>query len=203
MKIVLDNKRIEFEVLPVEIENRNQENIFKDNKKTLIYRLDKAMSNPKDRLNKIAKAQKDKYYDYHQMELGKFLLNLKEMGNEDYNLYLNKYGDRKFCNYKIDNFLNDKGIYCYIVENKIVYIGRSKKTFNERFNEYGKITPYNCLIDGQSTNCNINSRVNIIDSFNVGFYLMNNSSIDEIESFEKEIICQLKTTHDLWNIQKN
>ena len=201
MKVKVEE--IEFEVLSVKIVNRNQENIFKDNKKSLIYRLDKAIAKSNDRLNKIAQQQKDKYLNYHQMELGKFLLNLKELGDEDYKLYLNKYGDRKYCNYRIDNFLNDKGIYCYILDNKIVYVGRSKKTFIERFKEYGKITPYNCLIDGQATNCNINSKINDIKSFNVGFYLMNDSSDKEIEVLEKKIIHNLKTTNELWNVQKN
>jgi hypothetical protein len=76
-------------------------------------------------------------------------------------------------------------------------------TFNERFRDYGKITPYKCLNDGQSTNCKINSKVNDIEKLKVGFYLMDNFSDKEIEVLEKEIINTLKETHNLWNHQLN
>lgn len=137
------------------------------------------------------------------MSLGYFLITLKNESNPDYNHFLNKYGDGKFCEYSITKFQKDKGIYCYIVDEQIVYIGRSKKTFSERFKDYGKITPYNCLIDGQATNCNINSKVNQLNILKVGFYLMNDSSDKEIEQFEKKIINSLKKTHKLWNVQQN
>lgn len=201
--IHVNNQPIRFEVISVDVVGRNQENMFQGNKKTLGDRLDKSISQSKDRLNKIAQHQKDKYGVSLHKELGEFLVELKDQGNEDYKLYLNKYGDKKFCNFHINKHQKGKGIYCYIVEDKIVYIGRSKKTFNERFKGYGKITPYKCLIDGQSTNCNINSRVNDIEHIKVGFYLMNNFSDTEIEVLEKEIINTLKKTHNLWNVQVN
>ena len=203
MKIKINDETISFEVIEIEIKNRNQENIFLGNKKTLEYKLQKAINKPKDRLHKIAKNQKMKYKDYLDVELGKFLMHLKEINNPDFRLYLNKYGDSKYCNYTISKFKNDKGIYCYIVDDQIVYVGRSKKTFAERFKDYGKITPYNCLIDGQVTNCNINSKVNNLEKLKAGFYIMNDSSDKEIESLEKRVINSLKGNGGLWNVQKN
>lgn len=201
--IHINNQPINFKVTPVGIDNRNQENIFKGNKKTLRYRLDKLLSKSKGRLREITQQQKDKYSEYLNLSLGEFLLKLKETNNDDYRLYLNKYGDKKFCNYHINEFGNSKGIYCYIVDDEIVYVGRSKMTFNKRFRDYGKITPYKCLNDGQSTNCKINSMVNNIEHFKVGFYLMDSFSDKEIEVLEKEIINTLKVTHNLWNHQLN
>jgi len=201
--IHINNQPINFKVTTVGIDNRDQENIFKDNKKTLGYRLDKLLSKSKGRLREITQQQKDKYSEYLNLSLGEFLLGLKETNNDDYRLYLNKYGDKKFCNYHINEFGNSKGIYCYIVNDEIVYVGRSKMTFNERFRDYGKITPYKCLNDGQSTNCKINSKVNDIEKLKVGFYLMDNFSDKEIEVLEKEIINTLKETHNLWNHQLN
>jgi hypothetical protein len=204
MKIKVDNRTIEFQTLKVQILNKNQENIFEGNtRRSLDYRLEKALINKKDGLHYRAKELKEKYYSELNMSLGSFLIKLKNESNLDYKLFLNKYGDGKFCEYSITNFQNDKGIYCYILENQITYIGRSKKTFNERFNDYGKITPYNCLIDGQSTNCNINSKVNELETLTVGFYLMNESSDKEIEQFEKKLIHSLKKTNKLWNVQQN
>lgn len=204
MKISVDNETIEFKTLSVDIRNKNQENIFKDNiKRSLGYKLEKAAKNKKDRLHRKADELKHKYKSDLNECLGSFLTKLKSESNPDYKLFLNKYGDSKYCEYSITKFQNDKGIYCYIVDNKIIYIGRSKKTFGERFKDYGKITPYNCLVDGQATNCNINSKVNELKSLVVGFYLMNDSTDKEIERFEKKIINSLKKNHELWNVQQN
>jgi hypothetical protein len=59
------------------------------------------------------------------------------------------------------------------------------------------------LIDGQATNCNINSRVNELENLTVGFYIMNDSNNNEIELFEKKLINILKHSNKLWNVQQN
>ncbi|RZJ53277.1 MAG: hypothetical protein EOO44_09065 [Flavobacterium sp.] len=123
-------------------------------------------------------------------------------GNKDYRSYLNKYGDSKFCNYKIDSHLKDKGIYCYIVDEQIMYIGRCRKNFNLRINcDYGNITAYNSLIGGQATNCHINSIINEVSkekTVSVGIFSMIDKSNEEIVDTEKLI---LKTYSFPWNIQ--
>jgi hypothetical protein len=200
MELLIENTTIKFEIIPVTIIQRDLENIFLDNKKTLRYSLEKAITDKKNRLNKIASEHLTKYSTMLDLNLGEFLFRLKSESNSDYKLYLNKYGDRRYCIYKIDLFLNDKGIYCYVVDNKIKYLGRSRKTFKERFNEYGKITAYNCLIDGQATNCHINSIINSIDNVFVGIYKMTNKSDEEIKEMEKRI---LKHKTFEWNIQKS
>ena len=200
MELLIENTTIKFEIIPVTIIQRDLENIFLDNKKTLRYSLEKAIADKKNRLNKIASEHLTKYSTMLDLNLGEFLFRLKSESNSDYKVYLNKYGDRRYCIYKIDQFLNDKGIYCYVVDNKIKYLGRSRKTFKERFNEYGKITAYNCLIDGQATNCHINSIINSIDNVFVGIYKMTNKSDEEIKEMEKRI---LKHKTFEWNIQKS
>ncbi len=200
MELVVGQMKLNFEVTKVNFQERNIENVFKFNKKTLGYSLYKAKEDKNNRLHKYAEEHLINYSEFIDMKLGRFLFCLKERGCEDYKLYLNKYGDSKFCIYSIDEFQNDKGIYCYIVNNEIKYIGRSKKTFKERFREYGKITPYNCLIDGQSTNCRINSKINKLDSVEVGIYKMTNSSNEEIMAMEKSILQH----HSFeWNIQQS
>lgn len=199
MKIKLKNNLVEFEVISLNVFERNIENIFNANKKSLKYVLDKAAKNKKNRLNKIAVSHLSKYSDKLNLNLGEFLYQLKKDNNPDYKFYLNKYGDEKYCYFRIDKFLNDKGIYCYIVDNEIKYVGRCKKTFKERFNEYGKITPYNCLIDGQATNCNINSKINNLDSVMVGIFSMTNNSDEDIIKMEKNILLENRFE---WNIQK-
>lgn len=196
-----------FEEFELIITNRNQENIFRKNlKRDLNYVLNKALIQPKKKLNRFANIHLEKYADYLNLPLGEFLFDLKINNNNDYKLYLNKFGDKHYCDFKLDsNLLQSKGIYCFIVNERIIYIGRSKKTFEERINEYGKITPYNCLIDGQNTNCKINSKINDLQNVNIGLYQMNNCSNNEIEKIEKKIIKYLKINlgYELWNTQVN
>ncbi|WP_179008578.1 hypothetical protein [Winogradskyella forsetii] len=203
MKIKLNNQIIEFDKIELNIQERNIDNIFKNNKKTLRYKLDKAINNPKNCYHRIAVKQKEKYAEYLNMNFGEFLLKLKENGNDDYILYLNKYGDKKYCFFKIEKHLSEKGIYCFIVDDEILYVGRSKKTFKERINEYGKITAYNCLKDGQATNCNIISKINDYNQVFIGFYLMSKASNEQIIELEKLIIRNQLENTELWNIQRN
>ncbi len=200
MELIIENTVIKFELIPVRIIQRDLENIFLNNKQTLKYSLEKAKEDKKNRLHKISSGHLIKYSSLLNLKLGEFLLKLKSENNSDYKLYLNKYGDAKFCIYEIDQFHTDKGIYCYIIDNKIKYIGRSRKTFKDRFNEYGKITAYNCLIDGQATNCHINSIINSLDNVLVGIYKMTNKSDEEIKEMEKMILRQKSFE---WNIQKS
>ena len=199
-------KNYEFVEFDLIVSNRNQNNIFKNNLKSLGYRLEKASLNKKDRLHKLSKIHIEKYKLQLSLPLGEFILNLKSNGNPDYKLYLNKYGDKNYCEFSISDYESDKGLYCYVINDKITYIGRSKKTFKERFYEYGKITPYNCLIDGQATNCKINSLINdLSDSkIKIGIYIMNEASDKEISLLEKEIIKELiNQGYSLWNKQVN
>lgn len=197
--IDLNGNLIEFEVFKLNIIENNIENVFFGNSKKLRYYLEKASNNKKSRLNKLAEIHKERYKEYLDRSLGEFILALKNKGVHDYKLYLNKYGDEKYCFFKLDVFQNEKGIYCYIVEDTLKYIGRSRKNFKERINEYGKITSYNCLVDGQATNCNINSKINSIKEVYIGIHTMTNKCDIEIENLERTILQNINLE---WNIKK-
>jgi len=133
------------------------------------------------------------------MPLGVFLKTLKESNDNNYLYFLNKYGDSKFCEFKIETNLNDKGIYCFIENNKIKYVGRCTDNFKKRINQgYGKIHPKNCFIDGQATNCHLNSLINSSDNVKFGIYVMSDKTTDEIKELEKLILNYNKFD---WNIQ--
>lgn len=71
----------------------------------------------------------------------------------------NKYGNLDFCSFKIDYPNNVSGVYIWIVDREIIYIGETDD-FAKRFNQgYGNITPYNCNKTGQTTNCKMNNVV--------------------------------------------
>ena len=113
--------------------------------------------------------------------------------------FLNKYGDNEFCEFKITESLSERGIYVYVIDNKIKYVGRCTDNFNKRINQgYGKIHPKNCFIDGQATNCHLNSLINSVENVTLGIYAMNDKSFEEIKEMEKTILKSYK--YD-WNIQ--
>ena len=139
----------------------------------------------------------EKYFDYN---LSDFLLELKEKNNSDYKLFLNAYGDLKYCRFKIlgNDLINSKGIYMYKVNNKIVYIGRCLDNFERRINNgYANISPKNCYLDGQSTNCRINNLINK-NRYNIKLYI---SKLDNDEIIKKLELKLIKEYKPEWNIQ--
>lgn len=113
------------------------------------------------------------------------------------------YGKGSFCKFKIDKYLKEKGLYCFAIDDKIVYIGRCVNTFAQRINAgYGNISPRNCFKGGQPTNCRINSRIcNYKSKIRFGVYIMTDQSTDDINQLERVILGQCG--EDLcWNIQK-
>lgn len=72
---------------------------------------------------------------------------------------LNKYGKGPFCKFQISNNKNKTGVYILKVNNGVKYVGECEK-LSSRYNMgYGQISPRNCFVGGQSTNCKINSYI--------------------------------------------
>ena len=119
------------------------------------------------------------------------------------NKKLNDFGKGPFCKFSIDEHLNEIGLYCFVVDDELKYIGQTVCPFKKRINDgYGTIYPYNCYADGQRTNCHINSLVNeaLLDGkeIRVGFYPMN----DEMDALESELIEANNLTRSGWNLKK-
>ena len=194
MKLTINDRKLEFEIIPLTFINNNIENVFYDKKnKTLRQTFEH------HKYSRLQTLLTNKYRNQLDHKLGDFLKSLKESNDNNYLCFLNKYGDNKFCEFKIVDNLNDKGIYCYIKDDKIKYIGRCTDNFKKRINQgYGKIYPKNCFIDGQATNCHLNSLINSVCNIKFGVYLMTDKSTDEIKELEKLIL----TYHRFeWNIQ--
>lgn len=142
-----------------------------------------------------------KYKKYMNMELGNFLSMLKENNILFYKEFLNSYGDQLYCKFKMENNIFDKckGLYMYKNEGQIKYIGRVKDnyTFYQRINVgYANISLKNCYIDGQVTNCHINSLINKAGE-KIEFYVMPLKNDEMICSLERELI---KKYQPEWNI---
>jgi len=72
---------------------------------------------------------------------------------------LNKYGKGPFCKFQIPNGINKAGVYILKINDEVKYVGECEN-LSSRYNMgYGQISPRNCFVGGQSTNCKINSYI--------------------------------------------
>ena len=75
------------------------------------------------------------------------------------NLPLNNYGKGLFCKFKVPNDYNFCGVYVIFVDGSPKYLGECQN-LSDRFNMgYGNISPRNCFVGGQETNCRINNLI--------------------------------------------
>jgi hypothetical protein len=155
----------------------------------------------KDKYIKLKDECYQEYKEYMDMKLGLFLIRLKQDNNLFYKKFLNPYGDQHFCKFKMEqtSLAKCKGIYMYKCNEQIKYIGRVKGNFNfyQRINAgYANISPKNCYIDGQATNCHINAIINKVQN-QVAFYVMPLEDDEEICLLERKLI---KENQPEWNI---
>ncbi|HTQ12495.1 MAG TPA: GIY-YIG nuclease family protein [Rhizomicrobium sp.] len=74
-------------------------------------------------------------------------------------VHLNRYGTGPFCKFKIPSNYRIPGVYALTVDNALRYIGECAN-FSARFNMgYGNISPKNCYMGGQQTNCRLNNLI--------------------------------------------
>ena len=74
-------------------------------------------------------------------------------------LPLNKYGKGPFCKFRIPNGIEESGVYAITVNGVVKYIGECV-SLSSRYNMgYGNISPRNCFIGGQETNCRLNNLI--------------------------------------------
>ena len=73
---------------------------------------------------------------------------------------LNPYGHLQFCKLNLVDLPTTSGVYAIYNDGELVYIGRAKN-FAERWSRanYGNISPKNCYVGGQSTNCKMNNYI--------------------------------------------
>ena len=73
---------------------------------------------------------------------------------------LNPHGTGPFCRLKVKGLPAGPGVYALIVDGEVVYVGRAQN-LSERWGPrgYARISPRNCYVGGQSTNCKINGSI--------------------------------------------
>jgi hypothetical protein len=195
MELILDDKKLEFKKIEIIISDELFDNVFtKKNNKTVMETI-----NTK-RYKCLKNIILNNYSKYMNCELGEFLKLLKEKKDNTYLKFLNPYGDKTYSKFWINdtNVLDKKGLYLFCIDNNIKYIGRCNDTFKKRLNTgYGNISPKNCFLDGQSTNCRINNLITKNKS-NLQLYVLCKNNNCEINLLEKSLINEYNPE---WNIQ--
>ena len=115
-------------------------------------------------------------------------------------LPLHKLGYGEFCKFKLDKADAVSGVYAWIVneDSKPIYIGEANN-LKRRFDMgYGIISPRNCFVGGQITNCKMNKVV--LEYYKQGktidiyFYRTNN-----YKAVELELLREIKTKYNSKN----
>lgn len=186
----------DFVRVPLIFEQDRYVNVFAaKNNKSLAETLDHK------RYAKLKTAVLERYEDYLDCPLGTFLLEIKNLGDPFYRHFLNKYGDLEYSKFAISDasFFQLRGIYAFRVAGDLKYIGRCRDQMKKRINQgYGKIHPKNCYVDGQATNCHLNSRVTLSKD-EISLWLCKMEDEDEIMMTERRLI---QTYQPPWNIQR-
>jgi hypothetical protein len=155
MEILVQGHKLEPIPVPMRFGRCDIDNVFaRKNNKTLAETLSGR------RYVKVSEDIRHRYPGSLNDKLGRFLQQLK-MGNDSlYLRFLNKDGDGTFCDFSIErtDLTKRKGIYYFAIADEVKYVGKTHESFTWRINQgYGRISPKNCYLDGQSTNCHINA----------------------------------------------
>jgi len=140
------------------------------------------------------------YQESIHAKLGRFLYELKQRGDPFYREFLNAHGDGEYCEFKLKDpgVKRLKGLYCFTVDARLKYIGKSTDSFAKRIDHgYGTIHPKNCYRDGQSTNCHLNGLI-ATASGEVRLHVHPMVVDDTIELSERALIFQYDPD---WNVQ--
>ena len=194
LEILAADRQLHFIPVPLTFVARGLKDVFaKKNNKSLRETL------AHSRYKSLAEKVSHQHFDAMDRPLGEYLAELKASGDDIYRRFLNPHGDKTYCHFRMGEVpaKRQKGLYLYTVNNEVVYIGRSLDAFGKRVDQgYGKIHPKNCFIDGQSTNCHINTLIEM-QVEDVAFLVCPMVDDSEIKSLEQVLIQERKPR---WNV---
>jgi hypothetical protein len=193
VKLTWNHTPLRFVDVPLHIEEQTFENVFARYKRTTL-----GERVTYHRYAKLAERVYADYADYLARPLGQFLLHLKEQGDSFYQAFLNPHGDKTFSRFSITGpLIERRGLYIYTKADDIHYIGHCLDAFPKRVNTgYGRISPKNCYIYGQSTNCHLNALVTSHRD-TIGFAVCMMHDEAKIKQAEVDLITSLSPA---WNV---
>ena len=113
-------------------------------------------------------------------------------------LPLHEEGSHDFCKFKLKNAKDVCGVYAWVINNEVVYIGEAKN-IKKRFNTgYGIISPRNCYQGGQKTNCKMNNVVyeTYKNGDQIDIYFLETK---DYKAVEKELLLEFTTKYNVKN----
>jgi len=173
--------------IPLHFESQIYSDIFKDKNNTTLKKTIES-----SRYKSLQNTVLQNYAQELDTNLGDFLIKLKNSNDDFYKEFLNKYGDLEYSTFYLADREqhNLKGVYFYYLNNELKYIGRCRDNMKKRVNQgYGKISPKKCFIDGQSTNCKVNSLITKNKS-SIVLKIISLDDISEIEVLESRLILE-------------
>ena len=117
---------------------------------------------------------------------------------------LHRFGNGPFCEFPVPpQVAGKRGLYIFIVDEKVRYAGRCLNDFSKRIKEYGHIAPSDRLENGQQTNCHVNAELNkaFVSSSKVEIGICPLSGSDNyIKSAERNLLDKMRLSNPFWNI---
>ena len=98
---------------------------------------------------------------------------------------LNRYGAGPFCRFTVKNLPTTSGIYALTIDGQLVYVGIANDLARRWGQQgYATISPRNCYVGGQSTNCKVNNLIlqTARDSRRIGLWIHETHAPKPIES---------------------
>lgn len=130
----------------------------------------------------------DLYFKKIELEFIELNLNKHYQDERAKKYTLHKYGNQLFCKFKMSEKINKKGIYIFVFDNEVKYLGECINLYSRINNGYGNISPRNCYVGGQMTNCKINGIINTSKNKGIDISLFYHET--DIKDFERK---QLET----------
>ncbi|HRU39758.1 MAG TPA: hypothetical protein P5511_07770 [Candidatus Goldiibacteriota bacterium] len=195
--LTIEPKTYEFNKTNLKLDDKIFDNIFAREKKLLREMIEK------DKYVKYKPEVISKYAVYLDTPTGIYLNKLKSEGDRFYKNFLHSYGEGPFSKFEITdkNVFWKKGLYAFFLDGGIVYVGRCKDNYRNRFNAgYGNISPRNCYKIGRSTNCRINNLITSNRDKQIELYICPTNDDKEIEASERKLIEKYRP---IWNISLN
>jgi hypothetical protein len=105
----------------------------------------------------------ERYSRYLPLGSGTFLMELKMRHDPRYLSFLNPWGDLKYGTFSMDNHQDTekRGVFVLVSGDAVLHAAACMTTFRETINRLGQVMPSDCLLDGDSAKCRINSTLSV------------------------------------------
>lgn len=113
---------------------------------------------------------------------------------------LNEFGNKSFCRFRIPDELHQAGVYILTVDGVPYYVGECIH-LSKRYNiGYGQISPRNCYVGGQVTNCRINHLIcqSVLEGKRIDLWFYETADRFDVESY----LIRTLGTQKHWNRKK-